>query len=49
MDLSFLKVINMKTQLGLGKGLGALIPSAIQKDLLPLYQMIMVMIVELLH
>ena len=31
MDLSFLKVINMKTQLGLGKGLGALIPSAIQK------------------
>ena len=33
MDSSFLKVINMKTQLGLGKGLGALIPSAIQKGL----------------
>jgi len=33
MALLFLKVINMKTQLGLGKGLGALIPSSIQKGL----------------
>lgn len=33
MALLFLKVINMKTQLGLGKGLGALIPSSIQRGL----------------
>jgi ParB family chromosome partitioning protein len=33
MALLFQKVINMKTQLGLGKGLGALIPSSIQKGL----------------